>query len=308
MTVSQKERTTLVLLAAGMGSRYGGVKQIDAVGPGGEAIIDYSIYDALRAGFTDLCFIVRAEIKDAVREFFSGKFPDHIGVTYAVQALDDLPEGFRVPDERAKPWGTAHAVFAARHVVTTPFAVVNADDFYGQESYAQLHTCLVSLDPDATDYAMVGFRLGETLSLHGTVSRGICSSNADGFLERIVEHKKIEQFGDRIFNVWDDGSTVDLPSDSIASMNMFGFTPSVFPLIDTEFSRFLEQSGTEPKAEFYIPTLMTQLIDGGWARMRVLPTSSRWFGMTYRRDRESVQEQIRGYVECEEYPRKLWKN
>jgi len=299
-------RTTLVLLAAGMGSRYGGVKQIDGVGPGGEAIIDYSIYDALRAGFTDLCFIVRAEIKAAVREFFTGKFPDDIGVTYAVQALDDLPGKFQVPAERAKPWGTAHAVFAARHVVNTPFAVVNADDFYGRDSYAKLHACLLSLDPTATDYAMVGFRLAETLSPHGSVSRGICTTDANGYLEKIVEHKTIEQLGDRIFNVWDDGSSIDLPSDSIASMNMFGFAPSVFPLIDAEFSRFLEQSGTEPKAEFYIPTLMTQLINSDQARMRVLPTSSRWFGMTYREDRESVQSQIRDYVERGDYPRKLW--
>ena len=306
--MTQDNRTTLVLLAAGMGSRYGGVKQIDGVGPGGEAIIDYSIYDALQAGFTDLCFVVRAEIRDAVGEFFAGKFPDHIGVTYAVQTLDDLPGAFQVPTDRAKPWGTAHAVFAARHAVNTPFAVVNADDFYGRDSYAQLHACLASLDTGATDYAMVGFRLEETLSPHGSVSRGICSTAPDGYLESIVEHKKIEQLGDRIFNVWDDGSSVDLRSDSIASMNMFGFTPSVFPLIDQEFSRFLNQSATDPKAEFYIPTLMTRLIDGGLARMRVLPTSSRWFGLTYREDREAVQSQIRDYVERGDYPKKLWRN
>lgn len=299
-------RTTLVLLAAGMGSRYGGVKQIDGVGPGGEAIIDYSIYDALQAGFTDLCFIVRAEIKEAVREFFAGKFPDDIGVTYAIQSLDDLPGDLQVPADRTKPWGTAHAVFAARHVVNTPFAVINADDFYGRESYARLHAYLISLSADDTDYAMVGFRLGETLSPHGSVSRGICSTSADGYLEKIVEHKKIEQLGNRIFNVWDDGSSVDLPSDSIASMNMFGFTPSVFALIDTELSRFLEHGRTNPKAEFYIPTLMTKLIDSDRARMRVLPTSSRWFGMTYREDRESVQSQIRSYIERGDYPRKLW--
>jgi len=304
--MSQTNRTTLVLLAAGMGSRYGGVKQIDGVGPGGEAIIDYSIYDALKAGFTDLCFVVREEIKDAVREFFAGKFPNEIGVTYAIQSLDDLPGNFQLPTDRTKPWGTAHAVFAARKLVDTPFAVVNADDFYGRDSYARLHAFLAPLEPDATDYAMVGFRLDDTLSPHGTVSRGICSSNADGYLQKIVEHKKIERLGDRIFNVWDDGSSIDLPSDSIASMNMFGFTPSVFPLIDQAFSRFLEQDATDPKAEFYIPALMTRLIDGGKARMQVLPTSSHWFGMTYREDRETVQSQIRGYVERGDYPRKLW--
>ena len=305
--MSNESGTTLVLLAAGMGSRYGGVKQIDGVGPGGEAIIDYSIYDALQAGFTDLCFVIRAQIEDAVREFFAGKFPDHVGVTYAVQSLDDVPVGFTVPAERSKPWGTAHAVFAARDLVRTPFAVVNADDFYGRDSYGQLHAHLSSLKPDQTDYAMVGFRLEETLSPHGSVSRGICSTDIDGYLQSVVEQKKIERLGDRLFNVSDDGSETDLPTDTIASMNMFGFTPAVFPQIDQEFSRFLKESGTDLKSEFYIPTLMTGLIDGGRARMRVLPTSSQWFGMTYREDRESVQSHIRGYVENGDYPRNLWK-
>jgi nucleotidyltransferase-like protein len=301
-------RTTLVLLAAGMGSRYGGVKQIDGVGPGGEAIIDYSIYDALKVGFTDLCFVIRAEIEDAVREFFAGKFPDHVGVTYAVQSLDDVPAGITVPAERSKPWGTAHAVFAARNAVTTPFAVVNADDFYGRDSYRQLHDNLVSLDPAKTDYAMVGFRLDETLSPHGSVSRGICSTDNDGFLTSVVEHKRIERVGPRVFNAWDDGSEIDLPDDSIASMNMFGFTPAVFPQIDQEFSSFLAENAADLKSEFYIPTLMTRLIDAGRARMRVLSTTSQWFGMTYREDRESVQAQIRSYVEDGEYPRSLWKS
>ena len=304
--MNSNPRTTLVVLAAGMGSRYGGVKQIDGVGPGGEALIDYSIYDALRAGFTDLCFVIRAEIEEAVREFFSGKFPEEVRVTYAVQSLDDVPEGFTAPGDRSKPWGTAHAVYAARGRVTTPFAVVNADDFYGRDSYRQLHAQIGAMGAGDTDYAMVGFRLDETLSPHGSVSRGICATDAEGFLTGITEHKEIRQLGDRIFSTFEDGTTADLPPNSIASMNMFGFEPSVFPLIEREFSRFVAERGSDPKAEFYIHTLMTRLIESGDARMRVLPTSSRWFGMTYREDRESVQAQIRGFIEQGEYPRHLW--
>ncbi len=298
-------RTTLVLLAAGMGSRYGGVKQIDGVGPNGEALIDYSIYDALEAGFTNLCFIIRAEIEDAVREFFAGKFPAEITVQYAVQSLTDVPGSSSVPSDRAKPWGTAHAVYAARNVVTTPFAVVNADDFYGRDSYVKLHRHLADLNASDTEYAMVGFRLEETLSPYGTVSRGICSTDEDGFLTRIVEHTKIERLGNRIISNRGE-STEELAADAIASMNMFGFAPSVFPLIEREFAAFLAESASDPKAEFYIPSLMTSLIASDDARMKVLPTSSRWFGMTYREDREAVQKSIVQFIEEGTYPRKLW--
>lgn len=304
--MARDTRTTLVLLAAGMGSRYGGVKQIDGVGPNGEAIIDYSIFDALSVGFTDLCFIVRAEIEEAVREFFAGKFPDTITVSYAIQSLDDVPSGVEVSAERSKPWGTAHAVWSARNHVTTPFAVVNADDFYGRDAYKTLHAYLAALAPDETDYAMVGYRLDETLSDHGTVSRGICAKDADGFLERIVEHKKIARADDGIFDTLDDGSTVTLQPDDIASMNMFGFTPAVFPQIETEFADFLRQSGTDPKSEFYIPTLMTRLIDAGRAQMRVLSTTAQWFGMTYKEDKPTVEARIREYVESGHYPKTLW--
>jgi NDP-sugar pyrophosphorylase family protein len=299
-------RTTLVLLAAGMGSRYGGVKQIDAVGPNGEAIIDYSIFDALHVGFTDLCFVVRAEIEEAVREFFAGKFPDTIGVRYAVQSLQDIPEGITVPVERSKPWGTAHAVYAARNVVDTPFAVVNADDFYGRDAYKTLHAYLSALANDETDYAMVGYRLEDTLSEHGTVSRGICQKDADGFLESIEEHKKIEKQDTRIVDTLDDGTAEELQPDDIASMNMFGFTPAVFGQIEHEFTAFLQERADDPKAEFYIPTLMTRLINAKRAQMRVLSTKARWFGMTYKEDKQKVQARIRDYVESGVYPRKLW--
>ena len=298
-------RTTLVVLAAGMGSRYGGVKQIDAVGPNGEAIIDYSIHDALRAGFTDLCFVIRAEIEEAVREFFDGKFPRSVQVSYAVQSLDDIPEGVGKLADRTKPWGTAHAVYAARHSVTTPFAVINADDFYGRDSYLQLNRHLTSIDPVSTEYAMVGFRLEDTLSPYGTVSRGICTTNDAGYLEKVVERTKIERVGNRVQDVQPEGVT-ELKLDDIASMNMFGFTPQVFFQIGAEFELFLKERGDDPKAEFYIPSLVTQLIDAGRARMKVLSTRSRWFGMTYREDRPAVQTQIREYIEKGDYPRKLW--
>ncbi len=299
-------RTTLVLLAAGIGSRYGGVKQIDAVGPNGEAIIDYSIYDALRVGFTDLCFVVRAEIEDAVRELFAGKFPDSINVSYAIQSLDDIPDGVTAPVEREKPWGTSHAVYAARGVVESPFAVVNADDFYGRDAFKTLHSYLAALANDETDYAMVGYRLEDTLSPHGAVSRGICRKDADGFLESITEHKKIEQTDGRIVARLDDGSSEELQPDDIASMNMFGFTPAVFPQIEREFAEFVRRSGTDPTAEFYIPDLMTRLIAAGAAQMRVLSTKARWFGMTYRDDKQVVQDRIREYVESGIYPKNLW--
>lgn len=305
--MDENSRTTLVLLAAGMGSRYGGVKQIDGVGPNGEALIDYSIFDALRAGFTDLCFVVRAEIRDSVEAFFAGKFPPGVRVSYAVQSLDDVPAGCTVPKDRAKPWGTAHAVFAARSTVSTPFAVVNADDFYGRSSYATLHEWLVRPGAQPNDFAMIGFRLAETLSPHGTVSRGICSTSEDGYLLDIVEHKKVSQEEHGIESHMDDGTVVRLPADTTVSMNMFGFTPAVFPLIETEFSEFLEKHGEDPKSEFYIPTLMTGLINAGRARMRVLPTSSGWFGMTYHEDRDAVQKRIRERVERGDYPRRLWE-
>lgn len=302
------DRTTLVVLAAGMGSRYGGVKQIDGVGPGGEAIIDYSIFDALRAGFTELCFIIRADIEDAVREFFAGKFPDDLEVSYAIQRLEDIPGSHRIPAGRTKPWGTAHAVYAARHAVNTPFAVVNADDFYGRDSYRSLHSHLSGLSADSLDYAMVGFQLDQTLSPHGTVSRGICQVDDTGYLREIVENTKVSIAGDRMESLQPDGTVVELPADSVASMNMFGFTPAVFDQIEVEFERFLEASGKDPKAEFYIPLLMTNLINRDAARMRVLSTRSRWFGMTYREDREEVERRIRGYVDRGEYPETLWRS
>lgn len=299
-------RTTLVLLAAGMGSRYGGVKQIDGVGPNGEAIIDYSIYDALQAGFTDLCFVVRPEIEEAVREFFAGKFDRSVGVSYVHQELSDIPGGRTVSAQRSKPWGTAHAVYAARSAVETPFAVVNADDFYGRDAYRQIHGFLDGSSVSATDYAMVGYRLADTLSPNGTVSRGICERDEQGFLQSIEEHKQIEQSGDRVIDTLADGSTVELSEDDLASMNMFGFTPAVFPQIETSFGEFLDEHGEEPKSEFYIPTLMTALIRAGRARMKVLSTTSHWFGMTYKEDKESVQASIRSFIEQGEYPRRLW--
>ncbi|MFP4377173.1 MAG: NDP-sugar synthase [Spirochaetales bacterium] len=301
------ERTTLVLLAAGMGSRYGGVKQIDSVGPNGEAIIDYSIYDALKAGFTDLCFVVRAEIEEAVREFFDGKFDSSVGVSYVNQELTDLPGSRSLQVERQKPWGTAHAVYAARTAVKTPFAVINGDDFYGRGALEQVHGFLSGKPVSSTEYAMVGYRLADTLSPNGTVSRGICKRDDEGYLVSLEEHKKIEQTGDRVIDTMPDGSTVELSADDLASMNMFGFTPAVFGQIDREFGEFLDKHGSEPKSEFYIPTLMTGLISSRKARMRVLPTDSQWFGMTYKEDKPEVQKNIMELVERGEYPRKLWE-
>jgi NDP-sugar pyrophosphorylase family protein len=302
----QSKRATLLVLAAGMGSRYGGVKQIDSVGPGGEALIDYSIYDALAAGFDAICFVVREEIAADVRQFYAGKFPEHVSVTYVNQSLSDLPEGFEVPADRTKPWGTGHAVLAARNAVDTPFAVINGDDFYGRESFELMFDFLASQSSTSTAYCMVGYRLRETLSEHGTVSRGICQVREDGYLEGIEEHKKIEQTHEGAVSHQPSGTDVRLTGDEIASMNFFGFTPAVFGQFWRQFGTFLKDHATDAKAEFFIPWGLDNLLAAHEASMKVLPTSSTWFGMTYREEKELVQQAIRGFIDQGIYPERLW--
>lgn len=302
----QGNQATLLVLAAGMGSRYGGVKQIDGVGPGGEALIDYSIYDALSAGFSAVCFVVREEIADDVRQFFQGKLPDHVSVTFVNQTLSDIPEGFSVPANRTKPWGTGHAVLAARDAVHTPFAVINGDDFYGRESFQIMFDFLSGKPSTSTEYCMVGYRLRETLSEHGTVSRGICQVREDGYLEGIEEHKQIEKTEDGALSHRPTGSDVRLTGDEIASMNFFGFTPGVFGQLWRQFGVFLKDHATDAKAEFFIPWGLDNLLSAHEASMKVLPTSSTWFGMTYREEKEQVQRAIREFIDQGIYPERLW--
>ncbi len=299
-------KPTLLVLAAGMGSRYGGIKQIDRVGPDGEAIIDYSVYDALQAGFGTVVFVVRREIEQDIRDFFGDRFSRRTNVRYVHQDLTDLPKGVSVTAERQKPWGTAHAVWAARSAIDTPFAVVNADDFYGRASYEVLARELSQRKPDETEYSMVGFRLDRTLSPHGTVSRALCEMTDDAYLKRIEEHTKIGYQGDRIVSHTEDGGELELHGGETVSMNMFGFTPAVFDQIESGLTRFVRERGENPKAEYYIPSLLGEIIPAGEARMRVLPSDERWFGVTYREDKPAVEAALRELADSGHYPRPLW--
>lgn len=301
-------KPTLLVLAAGMGSRYGGLKQIDAVGPHGEAIIDYSIYDAIRAGFGRVVFVIRHDIEQEFKQAIGARFHQQVPVDYAFQELDQVPAGFTVPPQRKKPWGTAHAVLAARQQVDTPFAVINADDFYGADSYRALAHYLQNLreTPPVAESVMIGFTLRNTLSEHGAVSRALCETDSTGWLQSIVERTKIEKSGTAARYLDDTGQPHPLRGDELVSMNMFGFTPTIFGLLAAEFDKFLAARGTDEKAEFFIPTPVNALIREHRLRMRVLPSTSQWFGITYREDKPAVMDSIRHLIQQGVYPQKLW--
>ena len=294
---------TLLVLAAGMGSRYGGLKQIDPVGPSGEAILDYSVYDAMRAGFGRVVFLIRHSIEEAFRETVGARYAGQIPVEYAFQELEDLPAGFSVPEGRTKPWGTTQAVLCAAGAIDGPFAVINADDFYGSASYRALAD---HLQTGTRDFAMVGFVLRKTLSAFGSVARGVCSVDEAGMLRTVVEHTKIEQAGAGARSIQADGSTVALTGDELVSMNMWGFTPTVFAALRGDFERFLREQGGEQKSECYLPNSVNTLVGAGAARVRVLSSPDAWFGVTYREDRESVVARIGELVKAGAYPERLW--
>ena len=294
---------TLLVLAAGMGSRYGGLKQIDPVGPSGEAILDYSVYDAMRAGFGRVVFLIRHSIEEAFRATVGSRYQGSIPVDYAFQELENLPEGFAVPEGRTKPWGTTHAVLCAEPQLEGPFAVINADDFYGAASYRAL---VAHLQSGTKDFAMVGFVLRKTLSEFGSVARGVSSVDEAGLLRTVVEHTKIEPDGNAARSVQADGSAMALSGDELVSMNMWGFTPELFAPLRADFDRFLRASGTELKSECYLPNSVNTLVKEGRARVRVLSSPDAWFGVTYREDRESVVERIAELVKAGAYPEQLW--
>jgi len=296
-------KPTLLVLAAGMGSRYGGLKQIDPVGPAGETIIDYSIYDAMRAGFGKLVFVIRHDIEQPFREIVGSRFEQRIAVDYVFQELDKLPGGFAVPEGRTKPWGTTHAILMAADAVKEPFAAINADDFYGRHAYKVLADHLTSGSPD---YAMVGFVLKNTLSDHGSVARGVSRTDASQYLTSIVEMLKIEPDGTGAKNTDADGKITKLTGDEAVSMNFWGFTPALFPQIKAAFENFLKKSGGELKSECYIPSTVGDLVTGGQAKVKVLRSPDSWFGVTYREDRPTVVESIRKLVAKGDYPAKLW--
>ena len=293
---------TLFILAAGMGSRFGGLKQMEPFGPSGETILDYSVYDALRAGFGKIVFVIRKEMEKPFAEIVE-RFQSHIAIGLVFQELETLPEGFSVPDGRTKPWGTTHAVLMAAEAIHEPFAVINADDFYGAESFRVIAEHLQS---GTEDYAMAGFRLRNTLSDFGSVARGVCQVSSDGYLQSVVENMGIERDGTGAKNTDAAGNISRFTGDEPVSMNFWGFTPGVFPLLRQEFLTFLKSHGTELKSECYLPTVVDRLIAAGQARVRVLTTGSAWFGVTYREDRAHVVEQIRLLAESGAYPKQLW--
>lgn len=299
-------KPTLIVLAAGMGSRYGGIKQIDPVGPDGEAILDYSVYDALRAGFGRVVFVIRKDIEADFRRVVGSRFERSVDVSYVFQELSDTPGSFTPSQERTKPWGTAHAVWVCRHEVSEPFAVINADDFYGASSYDLLARALSGETADSTAYAMVGFVLRKTLSPNGSVSRAICEVDENGLLTDIVEHKKLYPKEHAAVSVGPDGSERPLTGDELVSMNMFGFTPSAFGFIEQGFSDFLKASGNDPASEYYIPDVVDALLKRGAATMSVLRSEEQWFGVTYREDKPSVEQELLLRAENGTYPRPLW--
>jgi UTP-glucose-1-phosphate uridylyltransferase len=296
-------KPTLLVLAAGMGSRYGGLKQIDPVGPTGETIIDYSIYDALRAGFGKLVFVIRHDIEKSFREIVGSRFEQRIHVEYVFQELDKLPAGYTLPAGRTKPWGTTHAILMAEQAIKEPFAAINADDFYGQNAYQLVAQHLTSGSPD---YAMVGFILKNTLSDHGSVARGVSRTDANQYLTSVVEMVKIERDGDTAKNTDAEGRITKLTGEEAVSMNFWGFTPALFPQIKTAFEAFLKKSGSEMKSECYIPSTVNDLVIGHQAQVKVLRSPDSWFGVTYREDRPDVVESIRKLIARGDYPEKLW--
>lgn len=298
---------TLLVLAAGMGSRYGGLKQIDPMGPNGETVLDYSVYDAIRAGFGKVVFIIREDFAQAFRDGIGARFADRIEVDYAFQKLDDLPAGFTVPEGREKPWGTSHAVRAARHAVKGHFAVINADDFYGHDAYQRAAAFFSSLPADAgAAMAMVGYPLENTLSDHGHVNRGICRIDEGGFLTNVEEYLDIGREADgHVRGNALDGKRLIVPPGSLVSMNFWAFGPAFFAQLEEGFTRFLSESGNQLKSECYIPTVVDQLIHSGHAQCGVLQTTSQWFGVTYPADKPFVVESIHKLIANGEYPEKL---
>ena len=295
---------TLLILAAGMGSRYGGLKQLDPITDNGEFIIDFSVYDAVTSGFDKIVFVIKEENLELFRSTIGRRFEDKVKVEYAFQKLDDLPAGHKVPDGRDKPWGTAQAVLAARHVVNEPFAVINADDFYGRSAYRSLAKHLSEAKP--TEYCMVGYVLENTLTENGTVSRGICNVN-NGYLVDVTERTKISRQGDTAVYTDDNGVT-EIPLDSTASMNCWGFTPDVFDRIYDGFDKFLSERGGELKSEYYLPFAIKEIMDRGECSVRVYSSKEPWYGVTYREDRQSVVDSLAALKTAGTYPSKLNEN
>lgn len=299
-------KPTLFVLAAGMGSRYGGLKQLDGLGPNGETIMDYSIFDAIRGGFGKVVFVIRRDFEQDFREKILPKYEHKIEVELVFQSLDALPEGFTCPADRVKPWGTNHAVLMGKDAIKEPFAVINADDFYGRDSFAVLGKALTELTGKKNDYCMVGFRVGNTLSESGTVARGICSTNEEGYLTSVVERTQIQRIDGTVCYKDENDQWVGVDDNTPVSMNMWGFTPDYFEYSEEQFKTFLTENSGNIKAEYFIPLVVNNLINSGTARVKVLDTTSKWFGVTYAADRQGVVDKIAELVAAGEYPEKLF--
>ena len=299
-------KPTLFVLAAGMGSRYGGLKQLDGLGPNGETIMDYSIFDAIRGGFGKLVFVIRKSFEQDFREKIISKYENHIPVEVVFQDLNDLPAGFTCPEGRHKPWGTNHAVLMGKNVIKEPFAVINADDFYGRDSFAVLGKWLTEATGKKNEYCMVGYRVGNTLSESGSVARGVCETNAEGYLTGVVERTAIERIDGDIQFTDENGKKVVLEENTPVSMNMWGFTPDYFQYSEDYFVDFLKENISNLKCEYFIPLMVNELIQKGTATVKVLDTTSKWFGVTYAADRQGVVDKIQALVDAGEYPNKLF--
>lgn len=299
-------KPTLLILAAGMASRYGSMKQTDAFGPHGETIIDYSIYDAIRAGFGKVTFIIREEFLESFKAIFEPKLKGRIETDYVFQSYDLAPFGIDKTIERQKPWGTGHAVLSARNQINEPFCVINADDFYSYEAFEKMAAFLNNEVRD-DHYALMGYQVDKTLSDYGSVSRGICRVNAEGNLQEINERTKVYAKDGQIVYEEEDGTTVPLHEDARASMNFWGFTPAIFRQSEAMFKRFVEANEHNPKAEFFIPLIAEELVKTGEAQFKVIPTSAKWFGVTYKEDKPIVQKSLADLVANGTYPESLWK-
>ena len=301
-------KPTLLVLAAGMGSRYGSLKQIDPVGPSGETIIDYSIYDAIRAGFGKVVFIIRKSFEQDFKDIFISKLQPYIQVEYVFQEIDNVPDGLSFTTERTKPWGTAHAVLMAKDIIHEPFAVINGDDFYGSDAFITMADYLNSLtESQQTQYSLVGYQVGNTMSENGTVSRGVCQEDENGNLVSVTERHNIQYTGGGIAYQEADGNFVYLDPETLVSMNFWGFTPEYFKQTEAIFIDFLKANADSLKAEFYIPTAIDKLINGSTASVKVLRSSAKWFGVTYKEDKPLVIEKLAQLIKAGIYPAQLWK-
>ncbi|WP_298738161.1 sugar phosphate nucleotidyltransferase [uncultured Chitinophaga sp.] len=299
-------KPTLLILAAGMASRYGSLKQIQQFGPSGETIVDYSIFDAIRAGFGKIVFIIRKDFEKEFKEIFEPKLKGRAATDYVYQEMSAFVNGYSIPAERTKPWGTAHAVLCAKDAINEPFAVINADDFYGRDAFEKAAAFLNNqCKPDV--YSVIGYELGKTISEHGSVSRGVCAADSEGNLAAINERTKIYKDGGQIVYEEGDGSKHALSPDTPVSMNFWGFHPSVFDLSEKQFSEFLQKSGDNPKSEFFIPIVVDHFIRSKQGVVNVIPTSAQWFGVTYKEDAPGVQASLNALVAKGEYPDNLWK-